>query len=378
MKDSSDTALFPEPATLRTAWLGWVEPVVHWYTEVTRGEAAVGRSNINAWYAQFNDPNGTVAARLRSEVDVLHKQALDELFVHHLLGRRSTDLRYEEGGLGPDFRIYRDGECEAGVEVLSLFLQAEADERRHDRLAAELDQRVSPTAGYVVAFEIEIAPQDPAPSSFAAWVRTQLDQLPPPEQSSSPVASDPPNGIYEANGVRIQAWFIPVPDCDAPSRTDPDARIVATGALVGRVVTTGHRLRERIGSKAGGRYDIGDAPFLVAAVVHDAYSSDDLIIEALYGGESVLVATGELVRRNDGLFGRDEKRPEGRHRRVSAVAVIRNLTPCRPADIDVAVLHNPFAARPWPRHLLPHGREFGPVRERPEGTEFGWSPADQS
>ncbi len=62
-------------------------------------------------------------------------------------------------------------------------------------------------------------------------------------------------------------------------------------------------------------------------------------IEALCGHEEFDTRTGELSRGADGLFGVDSHRPEGRHRRVSAVLVVKSLpcgisprtTPCRPA-----------------------------------------------
>ena len=50
-----------------------------------------------------------LARRLRSEWTPEHLGALDELFVHQLLVQRWTDVRYEESGEGPDFRIYDSG-----------------------------------------------------------------------------------------------------------------------------------------------------------------------------------------------------------------------------------------------------------------------------
>jgi hypothetical protein len=55
--------------------------------------------------------------------------ALDELYVHQVLRRLEPEVRYEEGGQGPDFRVYHDGRQVLTVEVLSLFLRPEWPDR---------------------------------------------------------------------------------------------------------------------------------------------------------------------------------------------------------------------------------------------------------
>lgn len=176
--------LFPEPTELRTSPLGWIEPAVYWFMELTRPEAIASRASVNEWYDDFQDPTGTFAARLRSEVDTDHHQALDELYVHHLLRQRFDDVRYEEGGVGPDYRVYEGGACIAGVEVLSLFQRQDwsAEEKRHWRLADALNARVRPTQGYFVDFEIEQADHEPAPRRFAEFIKRRLAELPPHDQ----------------------------------------------------------------------------------------------------------------------------------------------------------------------------------------------------
>ena len=312
--------LFAEPAEPRTTPLGWVEPAVHWFTESTRPEAVASRAVVNAWYADFPDADGKFAARLRSEVDVDHHQALDELHVHHVLRQTHDDVRYDVGDVGPDFRVYRDDVCEGGIEVLSLFQHEDwtAEEKRHLRLADEINRRLQPTAGYFVDFEIEVADKEPPPRQFADFITRELAKLPPHDSlltQDHATRADLPSAVFERDGVRIRTTFIPMKR-DAPSKTDPDARIVGMGAIVGGMVNAADRLRDRIAAKAGGRYDIADVPFVVAVGVHDTVCSDDQVEEALYGGESIVVATGQLVRRNDGVFGADRARPDGRHRRI--------------------------------------------------------------
>jgi hypothetical protein len=347
---------------------------VNWIAESTNPHAATARALLNSWYADFPDATGTFAARLQSATGSQHLQGVDELFIHHLLRANSDDVRYEEGGTGPDFRVYRDGACSAAVEVVSLFQQAEwSDEAApHQRLADELNDRVRPSAGYFVSFDIEVLDRDPSPRRFAEFVEHEIQQLPPPEDLRLPSPLKPddlPSATYETDGVRIRVRFIPMRS-DAPARTDPDARIVGMGATVGGWVATADRLKERVGDKAGGRYEISEVPFLVAVGVHEAICEDFHVFSALYGGPSISLA-GEIRQRNDGLFGVDRTHPDGRNRRVSAVTVVREFYPWLPEKADIATFHNPYGARPWPTGIL-STRNFSVVERGGSGVRLDW------
>lgn len=369
-------ALFDEPVEPRTSPLGRIEPAVHWFSESTRPEAVASRDVINRWYEAFPDPDGKFAARLISEVDVDHYQALDELYVHHVLRQRCDDVRYEEGGVGPDFRVYGGGQCVAGVEVLSIFQREDwtAEEKRHARLADEVNRRLAPTAGYFVDFDIEQAAQEPPPRRVADFIQRELDKLPPHDQLEWPeqtTGADLPSAQYDRNGVRIAIRFMPMAK-DAPSKSDPDARIVGSGPVIGGMVNSAERLKDRVEAKAGGRYDIVDVPFLVVVGVHDTFCGDDDVEQALYGGESVLIPSGEPIRRNDGLFGIDKARPAGRHRRISAVAVINGLRVWEPEAAEVGIFNNPYAARAWPDETFPASRRFGVVEVTDGRMRLDW------
>ena len=368
--------LFPEPPDANTRPMGWIESPAHYLSVSTRAEAIAYRAYVNRWYESFADPNGAFAARLRSEVDVDHYQALDELFVHHLLLRRYRDIRYEEGGVGPDFRMYEDGECVAAIEVLSLFERDDwsAEKKRHFRLADAINERVPPTDGYMLNFKIEQADKEPAPRPVAEFIRRQLAQLPPHETlASQPTlgVADLPTAMYSHQGVRISMQFIPM-TAGATVEDDPGLQLVVTGPVIGGTVNSGARLKDRIGAKAGTRYDIADVPFLVVAFVHDTLCTDVQVLWALYGTQSVTFPSGELLRENDGLFGLDKKYVDGRHRRVSGVAVVQDRSVLDPEVADIATFHNPFAARPWPKDAFPSSRDYGPVEVSDASIRLDW------
>lgn len=280
--------------------------------------------------------------------------------------------------MGPDFRVYEDGVCVGGVEVLSVFQREDwsVAERRHWRLADELNRRILPTDGYFVDFEIEEALRDPPPKRVADFVKRELARLPPHEKllyglGDRVTRAELPSAIYCRDGVHIRMSFLPMV-AGAGAKSDPDSRIVGTGPVIGGMVNSAERLRDRIIAKAGGRYDIADVPFVVAVGVHDTLCSDDQVLQALYGGESVVVETAQLTRRNDGLFGADREHREGRHRRVSGVAVVNGLRPWQPRQVDLAFYDNPHAARPAPEDLISASRRFGPAGRTEVGVRFDW------
>lgn len=361
--------LFPEPSRPRTKPLGNAEPAVHWLTEGTWPEALASRAAINDWYASFPDRDGNFAARLRSEVDADHYQSIDELFLYSRLTTNGLEARYEEEGRGPDFRLYRDGSLVGAIEVASLFQRQDwtDEERRSAVIADAINDRLHPSLGYFLMFDIAKLDRTPSIRRLCRFLEDHLRGLPAPGVGGQAAGEGvgfarAPQTRFEEEGVELHFTFVQVAP-DAPSRSNPDARIVAGGPIIGGMVNSAERLRRVIRAKAGGRYDIGDAPFVVAVGIHDTFCGLDDIEQALYGGEVVELDVGtqeaQLTRGNDGLFGRDRERPEGRHRRVSAVVTITRLNPWDESATGTVTAHNPYPLHTWPDEVLPTNERIG-------------------
>jgi hypothetical protein len=387
----ADQVLFPEPTTERTRPLGYTEPVVHFLTEVTWPEARTARHNVNDWYRNFPDGTGKFRERLQSEDNTDHTQALDELYVHHLLSRRFSDVRYEEGGVGPDFRLYMEGRCVGAVEVASLYQPGHwtRDERRYGRIADSVNTRMRPEAGYFLWLDDIRGPREPSPNDLVRFITNFVEQLPPPEQlglSGDATRENLPSTTYTSpdGDVSIDMRFKPMRP-DAPAKTDPNARMVGAGPVHVGTVTVTQRLRDRIKGKAGGRYEIEGIPYLVLVSIHDFLGDMSDALESLYGTEAVVVPRARqaddparVIHRNNGLFGVDRTTPEGRHRRVSAVGILQDFY-LRPLEkTRLSVLHNPYAANLWPRDFLTATQHFLPVEETAAGRRLDWVPGDMS
>lgn len=339
---------------------------MRWFEESTQPEAVKARGHVNQWAEQFTDADANFLARLRSTVDVDHKAALDELFVHQRLNE-NAEVRYEEGGVGPDFRSYQQGLPVGAIEVISLFTKQEWSEQqvREGRIADEIDKRV-PLTRYFVRFEIRRHDATPSYKSLASWLAGQIDALPEPRADADLTSLQ---AVYATEAVELVFQFFPRRGDVAPA---PDDRIVGMGSMIGGMINTGERLKVALTAKAGNRYEIGEQPFAIAVGIRDSFCSVDQLESALYGGEQVSFPSGDLSRRRDGFFGLSRNAPSGRNRRVSTVFAIMNWLPWDPTVAAVYQLDNPFGEHPWPDGLFPASARFGEVSRNGERVVMDW------
>lgn len=344
--------LFPDPSTPRTTPLGNTEPVVNWYLQVTTPESAAARRAVNSWYDDFPDPRGALAARIRG-ADVDHFQALDELYVHHRLRATVDDVRYEEGGVGPDFRLYRSGALVGAVEVASLFMRDDwaRESRGHGALADEVNRRLSPGAGWFVDLELVRIERTPSVTKLVAFLNAELRRLPPPGPAARVMLGPGvgferlPSARFTAAGVEILARFLPMAP-GASAMSDPDARIIGAGPTIGGMVNSADRLRERVVKKGGGRYSIGEVPLLIAVGLHDTFCSEDQVVIGLYGGEDFAFEGGGRGARQPCVFGDGTE-----NRRIAAVATWR-LRPWDNPPAELTLWDHPEPRAAWPDDLI--------------------------
>jgi hypothetical protein len=315
--------------------------------ESARPEAVVAREWINAAYGLFPDPTGELAGRLLSTDDVQHASALDELYVHDRLVRNGR-IVHEEGGVGPDFRIYRDEEYVGAVEVCSLFESKEwaAEQKRHARIIDELNRRI-PLEAWFVHFEVVRLDRQPSVNRLVAWVTARIAELP----RGSAEAADPltPWVTYRATGVELQFRFRRRRSSFAPEPTD---RIVGIGPFMGGFVDSFLRLRSALEKKVQRRYDTRGKPFAIFVGAWDWACTHDQFEDALLGNEQVVLNSGDLERANNGFFGRNRERPSGKHEQVSCVFALRSWRPWQPDNQQILRFDNPFASVHFPDDLL--------------------------
>jgi hypothetical protein len=360
--------VFPEPSVPRDGPQGWAEPNVNFYLESTWPEALIAREWINNAYRRFPDPAGEFAGRLRSTDNVQHASALDELFVHDRLVRHGRVV-HEEGGVGPDFRIYRDDDYLGAVEVCSLFdnKEWEAERRRHARIVDELNQHV-PLDEWFVHFEVIRLNRAPRIRRLVAWLRARIAELP----TGQAAAADPltPWAYYGVDGIELRFRFLHRRSDSPPNPAD---RIVGIGQAIFGFVDSYLRLRSALEKKVQKRYDTRGKPFAIFVGAWDSACSVDQFEDALLGNQQILVDSGEFRRASNGFFGRNRERPVGKHQDLSCVFALRGWRPWQPDNPLLLRFDNPFATEPFPDELLPADYRLGVVQDE-QTLRLEWMP----
>jgi hypothetical protein len=376
----STSTLFPEPATPWTGPLANLEPDAVWLQRSTRPEAVAARRRVNGWYRDFPDPGGQLAAKLTSIRDEVYYGALDELYVHHVLRQMELDVRYEEGGQGPDFRVYRGGRQNLAVEVLSLFLRPEwsRQARRHYELTDRLNKRLRPQ-GYFL--HVGVLLQDQGRNLPLKALTTAagefLQDLPDPRVATAAYQGGEPLPWrdFDRDGIYVRFEALPMKP-NAASLTDPDARIVGMGPVIGGPVDSHERLKERLNAKRKKPYVLEPGvPYVLAVGNHDPFCSDWQLLLAIYGRDwEALTAAREPLWQNElkfrGFFGIGKG--ESRYNtRFSAVAVINGSVLFNDLSaMEWLVFDNPHARVRLPDGMLPTTHRFQAL----DRSMWGWRP----
>ena len=377
----STSTLFPEPATPSAGPVANLEPHVVWLQRSTQPEAVAARSRVNAWYQGFPDPDRQLAAKLTSTNNEVYYGALDELYIHHALRQVEPDVRYEEGGQGPDFRVYRDGHQVLAVEVLSLFLRPEwaRQARCHHELTDRLNRTFQPQ-GYFLHVEVLLLDQSrnlPLKALTTA-AGAFLEGLPEPQVTTAAYESGQPLPWrdVERDGIYVRFEALPMKP-NAASLTDPDACIVGMGPMIGGPVDSHERLKERLNGKRKKPYVLDPSvPYVLAVGNHDPFCSELQLLMAIYGRdwEALIGGRGPLWQHElkfSGFFGIGKG--ETRYNtRFSAVAVISGSVLFHHLSaMQWLVFGNPHARVRLPDGLLPTTHRFQAL----DGSRWGWRPA---
>lgn len=335
------------------------EPAVNWLLSSTRPEAVTARRNINTWLAAFPEPE-RLWTSLTSSRNQQHYQAIDELFVHHVLAHSGLDARYEENGRGPDFSVYRRGTRILAVEVLSFFMKGEwkQESQAFGRIADAVNGRLRPSSGWFLDMQPALLERTPSARALGSFLREFVESLPRHDLVSAKHHSGWATTTYRAAGVEIEVTAVPMRK-DAASKSDPDGRIVGIGPAIGGMVDSYLRLRVALSAKRASRYDISGHPYVVVVANHDLVCSVDQLEQALYQ------APHRDDRDSQGFFSSPR-----RNTSMSGVIVIGDFAPWNPGASKLRLFENPHAHSPIENNLF--RTAFGQAEGTPESGP-AWS-----
>jgi hypothetical protein len=277
--------------------------------------------------------------------------------------------------------MYRAGEQVLVVEVVSLFQNRDwtKEARRHGELADYLNDHIRPQR-YFLHVEI-LEQQGNVPlSQLRSFAGKWLDTLPAPSVTTASYQNGAslPSRDFRRSGIHVRLQALPMKP-HAASYSDPDARVVGLGPVIGGLVDSHSRLKEKLEVKRKKRYALDSSvPFVVAVGNHDTFCTDFQLMLAIYGHGWEHVGGAPppfpIDPKLRGFFGLGVHGERPHNRRFSAIAAFYgNVLLDPPEEPDWLLFDNPYASVQLPDGLIPATYRFGPQ----EGSGWRWEPYRQ-
>ena len=143
--------------------------------------------------------------------------------------------------------------------------------------------------------------------------------------------------------------------------TEIDERGIAFG-MDSFVGDAGDKLFQDIKTKVG-RYELPDAPYVIAIWPSGPSSVDESILNALYGTLGVDLDTLDTTRKRDGLFNEADADGQPANAEVSAVLIFTPGVVTESGPVPPKVFHNPNADQPLAPSVLCKLNQYVPTTD---------------
>lgn len=340
------------------------EPTFDYLNRSGRPEFEAIRQTLEVWFVNYpSSEKPELQSRFRSPLNVHHAAAFFELFMHELLISLDCDVEVHptipDETRSPDFlaRSIKNEKfyVEATVATFQSDVEAAA-EARLNQVYDVLNRHVDANDFYLMV-KVEQDPHfQPPGRKIAGFLNRKIKALDPDQLFQVYEAGDfysLPEWKYENEGWVIE--FRPIPK-KPEARGKSDVRPLSM--FMGGFQSVDHRspLRSSIINKATAYGDLKH-PFVIAVNALEAMDEIDEM-EALFGKERFHiymsndyppeVVDQRMTRDPDGVW-TSEAGPQ--NTRVSAVLIIRGLSPWNIAGRKASLFHNPWARRPYTSSL---------------------------
>ena len=263
------------------------------------------RIELDRWYAAYPDDTGDLLRRFRSRDHRQHYGARWELYLHQILislGFGVTPHPHVPGSSGrPDFLA--TGRRESFyVEAVTEFSGIAANPPRSALEPAILDviNQVDASDFFVSVRFSQIGTSMPRRTQITGPITAWLKRLEPDARRSSRVNRPEMT-------LRISGWIIELRALTrAPEfRGRPNNRLVGTQAAFAGYTNDREQLFRALERKKK-QHGTPDRPLIIAANVTNGFVDDDVVIDALFGNQSVRLNTitgaSSIVRNPDGFW----------------------------------------------------------------------------
>ena len=321
----------------------------------------IARQTLESWFSRVPHDNRTdVRGRFRGD-DRSHASALLQIVTHEVLSAlcTSVDVGPDLYGGNPDFAAHYKGLRLVAECTVAQGTDSEFNSSQRESTLKDLVDLIDSSAFSLEWESISVGASQPSARSLRRNLHGWLRSLDPVAEAAR---------IGQGVGLPSFAW------------EEGDWKVHFTAVYVGEdlgnsigiVSEPAHWLTEDLALKSSlerkaGRYR-PNVPYLIVVSQRDGIYGNEVIADALFGRNRVLVSSSGVVgggRRFDGFWGAPS-RPRNRH--VSAVLFKRSIRNAWDVCVNVHVngrqgpswhlFHNPAAAVPLQRGIFPFAAEY--------------------
>ncbi|MGD0799502.1 MAG: hypothetical protein ABR910_17435 [Acidobacteriaceae bacterium] len=325
------------------------EPTYPYYRDSERVGVSAIRDLLEIWFAEIPETEKLdLKKRFRSPIELHHRAALFELYLHRLLVSSGHTAEFhpvvENKATRPDFLATLGGRPRFYVEAVTVgdSQLTEVEENRVNLVYDTLNVIESPD--FFLSVSVDGAPSS-SPSGaqlrkdLGRWL-SSLDWSVVNAYYSSGDFASVPTYIWEHKGWKVE--FEPIPKGPKTRGTKSVRAIALTAPQKARRVSHDLMVREAVISK--NRYGKLTLPLLVAVQVVGDFPVDLYdVLNGLLGQESFVVRRDGSSWTERIANGAWVSRSGPQNTTVSAAAVWSTLVPWSFASVEPIMVHNPFA-----------------------------------
>jgi hypothetical protein len=343
------------------------EPEFGYLNRSARPAASTIRDILELWFSHYPPvAHEDLRQRFRSPIDVQHRAAFFELFLHEVLFRLGYEMELhpklrDDADKRPDFVITSPYRSRFYLEAILATEESIAETGAQARMKSVLDaiNNTLDSPNFFINMKQRGTPRtQPSVKKIVTFLEEQLRKIDPDEMvellAQAGTFQALPHWRYEHEGWEIE--FFPIPK-SPQARGKSGVRPIGFQFHGFQKSNTSNAIKGAIVKKAG-RYGELALPYVVAVNALGFADHSD-VMDALFGQEQLTLTYAldnpgeiidtEMTRAPDGAWV-SKSRP--RYTRVSAVLIGFRISPWGLPQSAIRLYQNPWAKKPLARELI--------------------------
>lgn len=302
-------------------------------------EAQSLRQTLERWFLGYpEDHKAEMKARILDPSN--HHAGIFELCFHELLCRLGYQITVHPDLPGsshhPDFLCYLDGAPAVYVELYQRWRPENKQKEHHqiDILTGYINKEFG-SGDFLILFRFVKNGKPPTSWKVLKFLKDFMGKYDADKLETS-ILKDSilPECNYKEDNCEITFWLCPR---NKEQRGKPDNVVLASVSIRASLPSLSKPIREVLLDKLDA-YRISNLPLILVLDVQDPTIGTDSIWDVLFGDRILCRGDIRYSRQRNGLFTRPE---------VSAVIVVREFDLRSIGSVQVHLIHNPWACKPY-------------------------------